>query len=43
MLLSRDRATLVRAFTTYVHPVLEYDSSVWSPYCVTDVRKIEAV
>ena len=40
--LSRARATLVRAFITYVRPILEYASSVWSPYHVTDVRKIEA-
>jgi hypothetical protein len=42
-LLSRDRATLVRAFITYVRPTLEYASSVWSPYHVTNGRKIEAV
>ena len=41
--LSRDRATLVRAFITYVRPILEYASSVWSPHQVADVRKIESV
>jgi hypothetical protein len=41
--LSRDRATLVRAFIIYVRPILEYASSVWSPFHVADVRKIEAV
>jgi hypothetical protein len=41
--LSRDGATLVRAFITYMPPILEYASSVWSSYHVTDVRKIEAV
>jgi hypothetical protein len=41
--LSRDRATLVRASTTCVRLLLDYASRVWSPYHVTDVRKIEAV
>jgi hypothetical protein len=41
--LSTDRATLVRAFITYMRPILEYASSIWSPYHLTDVRKIEAV
>jgi hypothetical protein len=31
------------AFITYVRPVLEFASSVWSPCHVTDVHKIEAV
>jgi len=28
---SRDVATLMRAFTVYVRPILEYASCVWSP------------
>ena len=28
---SRDRSTLLRAFITYVRPLLEYASPVWSP------------
>ena len=41
--ISRDRPTLVRAFTTYVRPLLEYASHVWSPYHIADILKIEAV
>jgi hypothetical protein len=41
--LSMDCATLVRVFVTYVRPILEYASSVWSPYRITDVCKIESV
>jgi len=29
---SHDNKLLVRAFTTYVRPLLEYNSVVWSPY-----------
>ena len=41
--LSKDTSTLVRAFTTYVRPLLEYCSSVWSPYLKRDINKIESV
>jgi hypothetical protein len=41
--LSRDRNTLVRAFLTYVRPILEYASPVWSPYTRTDICKLESV
>ena len=40
---SRDSSTLMRAFVTYVRPLLEYASCVWSPYSVGQVTKIEAV
>jgi ribonuclease P/MRP protein subunit RPP40 len=35
--LSRDRNTLVHAFLTYVRPILEYASLVWSPYTRADI------
>ena len=41
--ISKDPATLKRAFTTYVRPILEYASSIWSPYLVGAVSKIESV
>lgn len=41
--LCRDHATLVRAFITYVPPLLEYASSMWSPYRITAVRKLESI
>jgi len=40
---SRDRDLLVRAFTTYVRPLLEYNSVVWSPYLKSDTEAVEKV
>jgi len=41
--ISKDPTTLTKAFTAYVRPILEYTSSIWSPYLVDAVRKIESV
>jgi len=41
--LSRNVTLLVRAFVTYVRPLLEYNSVVWSPGLVRDVMLIEQV
>lgn len=41
--MSRDTTTLLRAFVVYVRPLLEYASSVWSPYHVGQIRSIENV
>jgi len=40
---SKDPPTLVHAFTSYVRPLLEYASCVWSPYTVGLVNKVESV
>jgi len=40
---SRHVQTLLRAFKTYVLPVIEYASSVWSPHYAADIRKVERV
>lgn len=40
---SGDRATLVWAFKTYVRPILEYASPVWSPCRVGLIKLIETV
>jgi len=34
---SRDSSTLMRAFVTYVRPLLEYASCVWSPYSIGQI------
>jgi len=34
---------MVRAFTTYVRPLLEYCTPVWSPYFIKDIELIENV
>ena len=41
--LSKDSLNLTRAFKTYVRPLLEYDSSVWTPYNKNLIESIEAV
>ncbi len=40
---SRSPALLVKAFVTYVRPLLEYASNVWSPYLLKHIRGIENV
>ena len=40
---SRDRSVLVKAFLTYVRPILEYNSVVWSPFLKLDIERIERV
>ena len=39
----RDPTTLCRAFITYVRPLLEYCSQVWSPCYLTYICKLERV
>ena len=34
---------LLKAYTTYVRPILEYNSVIWSPYLKKDIIKIESV
>jgi hypothetical protein len=40
---SRNRNMLVTAFKTYVRPLLETNSQIWSPHLVSHIRKIEAI
>jgi len=40
---SRNVDLLVRAYVTYVRPIVEHDSVVWSPYNVKDIDNIESV
>ena len=35
--------TLIKLYTTYVRPKLEYNSSLWSPYLEKDKQRIERV
>ena len=41
--ISKDRKLLIKAFKTYVRPLLEYSTPVWSPRLCSDINKIEAV
>ena len=40
---SRQPKLLVHAFTTYVRPILEYCSPIWSPSSIKDITSIESV
>ncbi len=40
---SRNTASLIKAFTTYARPLLEYCSTVWSPFLIKDITSIESV
>ena len=34
---------LVRAYTTYVRPLVDYNSIIWSPHYKQDIERIESV
>jgi len=40
---TRSPSILLKAYGTFVRPILEYASVVWSPYKKCDINKIEAV
>jgi len=40
---SRDPQSLTKAFITYVRPLLEYNSIIWSPYLKQEIDRIEQV
>jgi ribonuclease P/MRP protein subunit RPP40 len=40
---SRDSLLLMRAFCTFVRPLLEFSSAIWNPYLISDVKRIESV
>ena len=41
--ISRDVSLLIRAYLTYVRPLLEHNSVIWSPYTIKDIVAIESV
>jgi len=41
--ISKDVNTLMRAFIVYVRPIVEYNSSLWSPHFKSDIESIESV
>jgi len=41
--LSHETVSLVKAFTVYVRPLLEFNSSIWSPRFIQDINCVEAV
>jgi ribonuclease P/MRP protein subunit RPP40 len=40
---TKDPATLVLAFNTYILPILDYASPIWSPHHHCDVARLESV
>jgi len=40
---SRDVSHLLRAYCTYVRPLLEYNYVIWSPSNLCDIRRVESV
>ena len=40
---TKDTAVLLRAYTVYVRPILEYNCVVWSPHLKQDIDCIEKV
>ena len=40
---SRDRNVLFMAFTVFVRPTLEYCSTIWNPFRLCDIKRIESV
>ena len=40
---TRDASILMKAFVTFVRPILEYASAVWNPHFKYDIDKVEAV
>ena len=40
---SRDRSLMVKAYCTYVRPMLEYCFPVWSPHTSCQINRIEKV
>jgi len=40
---SRSADLLIRAYFTYVRPLVEHDSVIWYPYTVKDIEAIETV
>ena len=41
--MTQSPSILLKAYGTFVRPILEYASVVWSPYNKCDINKIEAV
>jgi len=38
-----DATTVTKAFITYMRPILEYASVIWSPYHLGEIAKLESV
>ena len=41
--LTSDVSILILAYKTYVRPILEYNSPVWNPWLISDIKCVERV
>ena len=41
--ISHDSCILIRAFCTFVRPLLEFSSVIWNPYAICDIKRVESV
>ena len=41
--ISNDANTLVKTYTVYVRPLLEYNCAIWSPFFKKDINLVESV
>ena len=40
---TKNRKLLIKAYTTYVRPILEYNSPIWSPQLIKHISSIEVI
>ena len=40
---TRNLHTYTMAFTTYIRPICEYNTTIWSPYKITEIKYIETI
>ena len=41
--ISKDRNILLALYTTYIRPILEYNSEAWNPMLIKDINALESV
>ena len=40
---TRDLSNYIAAYKTYIRPLLEYNTSIWTPYLTSDIKLVESV
>ena len=39
----KNKFNYISAYITYVRPLIEYNTNIWNPYLITDIKLIESV